>query len=105
MKCIQVESKNIVMEIDTGSAISCISYDFYKSKFYGLPLLRTNVVLSFYSGARIAPLGKIVPNVKFRDKCLPLDLFVVERGHHPLMGRQWIYELGLNASDLNCIFF
>lgn len=97
-----VEDINLSMEVDTGSAISCISDDCYRNNFNHCELKSTRLILKYYTGEIVKPLGKISVDVKFQNKCAKLDLYVVNKGKTNLIGRQWLHELGINFSFTNC---
>jgi hypothetical protein len=50
---IRVNNENIVMEIDTGAAVSIIPQELYETKLSHLPLSKSKVVLKTYSGERL----------------------------------------------------
>lgn len=59
---VQIENETIDIQLDTGSAISAISYSDYENNFNYLPIIKTNLNLRSYSGESIIPIGLI--NVK-----------------------------------------
>ncbi|CAK1598289.1 unnamed protein product [Parnassius mnemosyne] len=81
------------MEIDTGSAVSCISKATYNKYFYTRPMDKFDLVLKFYDGSRIKPLGIIKPEVRYGNITKHLELFVIDGGTTSLLGRQWLSEL------------
>lgn len=56
------------MKLDTGSALSIISYKDYKDHFDKLKLNCTLVILKTYTGEKIAPIGKLKVRVKCENK-------------------------------------
>ncbi|KAG7301015.1 hypothetical protein JYU34_015388 [Plutella xylostella] len=90
---INVDGHRLRMELDTGSAISCISKETYDSLFSNRQLESYNLVLKFYDGSRVRPLGLIKPNVKWGNITKQLELFVIEGGTTSLLGRHWLTEL------------
>ncbi|KAL4703449.1 hypothetical protein ACJJTC_010769 [Scirpophaga incertulas] len=52
---ILVENRELLMEVDTGSALSCISEKSSKNLFAHLPLESCSVTLRFYDGSKINP--------------------------------------------------
>ncbi|XP_022820908.1 uncharacterized protein K02A2.6-like [Spodoptera litura] len=83
------------MELDTGSAISSISKKTYDKLFNNRVIKPVNLVLIFYDGSNIRPLGVIRPKVQYKDKIKHLELFVIDGGTTSLLGRQWLIELGI----------
>lgn len=55
------------MELDTGSAISAISDNLANKYFSKLKLFHTTLVLKFYDGTLIKPLGYLFVKVRFKD--------------------------------------
>ncbi|KAL0820594.1 hypothetical protein ABMA28_006437 [Loxostege sticticalis] len=94
---IKVCDRLIKMEIDTGSALSCISESTYLQMFSELPLQTCNLSLRFYDGSRIKPLGVLEVNVKYGKICKHLELYVIENGTTNLLGRQWLTELEISV--------
>lgn len=92
-----VEESNVCMEIDTGSALSCISSQLYRDKFHHKPLLPCSLTLSFYDGSKIRPLGYIEVKVKYKNVTKILDLYVIDNGTTSLLGRQWLAELNIEV--------
>ncbi|XP_061708233.1 uncharacterized protein K02A2.6-like [Cydia pomonella] len=102
---LKVNNVNLVMEVDTGSAISCISYDCYSQLFPECPLKASNLNLCYYTDISVKPVGKILPSVQYNKKCKELDLYVMVNGKTSLLGRQWIKELGILpdlVKSVNC---
>lgn len=98
---ISVEGYNITMEIDTGSALSCVNKETYDLNFSHLPIKQSQITLSFYDGSIIKPLGYIEVLVNFRNKSKLLDLYVISNGTTSLLGRQWLTELKIDIPKFN----
>lgn len=88
-----VDDTYINMEIDTGSAVSCISKKTYNRYFSNRLIEPFNLVLKFYDGSNIKPVGVIRPKVQYKNKMKHLELFVIDGGTTSLLGRQWLSEL------------
>ncbi|XP_061723525.1 uncharacterized protein K02A2.6-like [Cydia pomonella] len=95
---INVHNKSLSMELDTGCAVSCISLELYQREFADLELNKSNVVLRYYTGELVKPLGVIKQLVNYRDRKSYLNLYVIKDGITLLLGRQWI--AALNILDL-----
>ncbi|CAK1602222.1 unnamed protein product [Parnassius mnemosyne] len=89
------------MEIDTGSALSCISKTTYEDTFNHLPLLPCDLALNFYDGTKIKPLGYCEVNVTYGRSSKVLDLYVINNGTTTLLGRQWLSELDISVPKFN----
>ncbi|XP_061152316.1 uncharacterized protein K02A2.6-like [Syngnathus typhle] len=88
------------MELDTGSALSIISFNDYKKMFPDTKLSRTSVKLKTYTGEKVAPLGKLKVKVKYRNQKCNLELFVLKEGGVPLFGRRWLRQIKLNWHEI-----
>ncbi|CAK1579538.1 unnamed protein product [Parnassius mnemosyne] len=101
-----VHGRDVQMECDTGSAVSCISYELYKQQFSNLKLNMCPLLLRYYTGEQVKPVGVIRPLVKYKDKEKHLDLYVIKNGKSILLGRQWLAELNIQLppfGSLNCL--
>lgn len=99
---VRVNNVLLPMEIDTGSAISCISSACYDKFFANYPLVKTDLSLRYYTGELVLPRGKILVSVNLNNVCKKLELYVVFKGKTSLLGRQWLKELGFNFSVATC---
>ncbi|XP_063635087.1 uncharacterized protein K02A2.6-like [Cydia splendana] len=90
-----VNSKSLLMEIDTGSAVTCISLEYYKKVFSNVPMENSDLNLIYYSGEVVTPEGKITPLVTYENISKYLELYIVRGGKTSLLGRQWLVELGI----------
>ncbi|XP_048480662.1 uncharacterized protein K02A2.6-like [Plutella xylostella] len=97
---LQVENKLFNFEVDTGSKISAISKNIYNKYFPNKKIVNKQLRLRSYTGDIIEPLGYITVHVTFERHSAKLDLYVIENGGPPLMGRSWIREL--NVTSIPC---
>ncbi|XP_045449691.1 uncharacterized protein K02A2.6-like [Melitaea cinxia] len=95
-----VQGYDLKMECDTGSAISCINYQLYQKMFSNLQIKPTKLVLRYYTGELVCPVGVIRPVVKYNNTKKILDLYIIENGNTVLLGRQWMAELNILVSNL-----
>lgn len=93
-----VEGKQVTFEVDTGASVSVCSEDFYNKNLSFCKLQPNDLSLSSYTNEPIVPIGKIKVNVSYQDFKDNLDLYVIKKGAHPLMGRNWLQVLGVNIS-------
>lgn len=61
-----VDRQMLLMEIDTGSALSCINKQVYDSYFSHLALKPCNLTLSFYDGTKTKPQGYLEVKVNYK---------------------------------------
>ena len=97
---IQICSKSVRMEIDTGSGVSIVE-NIYENNLTEFPLKQTDIKLKSYSGQKIEVVGQCKMPVKYgtaEQKFLPL---IVVKGNGPsLLGRNWLEELQLNWTEI-----
>ncbi|XP_052740894.1 uncharacterized protein K02A2.6-like [Bicyclus anynana] len=104
---LNIQGQDLTMECDTGSAVSCISYNLYKRKFSDLKLFNSKLQLRYYTGECISPVGLLKPLVRYGQTKKYLDLYVINNGKTSLLGRQWLIELNVRipsfVSSVNSI--
>lgn len=98
---VNINDKPLKMEVDTGSALSCISYSTYTKLFRDIPLKTCKLKLKFYDGSAVYPIGYLEINVEYRNKVKRLDLYVINKGSTSLLGRQWLSELCIEIPKLS----
>ena len=93
---VSINGRDIKMEVDTGAAIPILPSYLFKKHFAQLPLLKTDVKLKTYSGAKMIPEGIFEVNVAYGDQKQRLRLYVVDTPEPPLFGREWMYVIKLD---------
>lgn len=103
--CMTMIVQNIAlnMEIDTGSALSCINEITYRKYFSQLKVNPCQLKLKFYDGSETQPLGYLNVNVKYKNITKTLDLYVINSGTTTLLGRQWLSELSIDIPRVNVL--
>lgn len=84
-KNITIVGCNLLMEKDTGSAISCISKNCYDQLFTNYPLENSDLQLLYHTREIVRPLVIIEPHVSYGDTRKHLDIYiktVVTRTRH-----------------------
>ncbi len=94
---LKVENKSVNFEVDSGACVSVINEQCYENLFKSKELKQTNLVLSSYTNQPIKPLGKLSVRVQYQNVEKQLTLYVVTKGANPLMGRDWIRDLGVTV--------
>ena len=89
-------SKKVPMELDTGSSVSIVSEDVYRSVLGKYPLRKTDMNLKSYSGDRIMLLGQCEIPVKYEESEFTLPLLVAKGKRAALFGRNWLEVIPLN---------
>ncbi|CAG9126955.1 unnamed protein product [Plutella xylostella] len=97
---VKVENIFFKMEVDTGSALSCISKQSYLNHFKHVVLKQCELTLSFYDGSKIKPVGYLEVDVSYNGLTKKLDLYVIEGGTTALLGRQWLSELNITIPKI-----
>ncbi|KAK2183951.1 hypothetical protein NP493_291g03003 [Ridgeia piscesae] len=92
----EVENRELVMELDTGSAVSVTGEEKYHEQLWHVPLESTSLQLHTYTGETVKPLGVL----SFRDRCGErskyLQLYVMKGIGPTLFGREWLHSIRLN---------
>ena len=74
---VEIEGKELKMEVDTGAAVSLVSYETYCQLLPEIALSPSNVVLRTYSGELINVAGSCKVEVCHNGQKVVLDLIVV----------------------------
>lgn len=95
-------------EVDTGSAVSVCSEDFYNKHFKSEPLHKVNTVLKTYNSELIQPLGYFVAQIEHKEKTEMCNILVIPNGGRPLIGRDVLNKLNPNlksvfVNQLDCV--
>ena len=93
---LEIQGKPVVMEVDTGAAVSVISEETYKGLFSNLTLKEAPMGLKTYTGERIPVLGEVVVEVSYQQQNHQLSLIVVKGKGHNLFGRDWLMHFKLD---------
>ena len=93
---LEIQGKPVVMEADTGAAVSVISETTYKELFPNLTLKEVPMGLKTYTGERIPVLGEVVVEVSYQEQNRQLSLIVVKGKGHNLFGRDWLMHFKLD---------
>ena len=98
-----IEDVPIVMELDTGSGLSVISYETYCKYFDKITLQDTDCVMRSYSNQILNVKGKLQVSVSHNNQRENLDLYVVDNNGPALLGRQWLEKLKINWTEVVCV--
>ena len=92
---IMINGKYLVMEVDTGSSVTCISKaGFDKLNLTGCVLNKCNKALKVANGQVVRAVYKTEVSIRFRDIYQSeLDLYVVDSVFPTLLGRDWISKM------------
>ena len=81
------------MELDTGAAVTLVSYKTYEKLLSNKHLEKSTTQLTTYSGERIKVQGVVNVDVNCEGQQTTVPLFVVEGN---LFGRNWLQVYKLN---------
>ena len=101
----QVNGQDLKMEVDTGSAVSIISYAEYKAKF-GDPkgkLKDTSVKLKTYTGERVTPVGTVDVNIEYKGQTCTAPLYILSNEGTTLFGRDWLRRIKLDWHEIKTV--
>ncbi|XP_055604884.1 uncharacterized protein K02A2.6-like [Uranotaenia lowii] len=88
----KIDGRVLKMEIDTGSAVTVISYLMYNNLFRKIPLVHCNKKLAVVNGARLVIAGQILTEVFLNGFMEKARLIVLKNDNDfkPLIGRDWL---------------
>lgn len=95
---VMISGLALEFEIDSGSAVSVISENTYKSHFKQLPLTVTTKRLFSYTGENIKTIGVVSLPVSYNGRTQVLNVYVVCANGPPLLGRDFIREFDLELT-------
>ncbi len=97
---VQIEEKNLMLEIDTGAAVSIISETTRHSCFPKLTLKKSDIILKTYTDQPLNVMGELQVNVSYGDQRAQLPLIVVAGNGPNLMGRNWLKQIQLHWQSI-----
>ena len=99
----RVNSVEMVMELDTGAALSVISERTYQKMWpHGAPDLEPSTVsLHTYTGEQLEVLGSVSVQVEYKDQHECLPLLVVQGSGSSLLGCNWLQKLRLDWPEIH----
>lgn len=98
-----VNQRNVLMEIDTGAAVSIMSEVTYKKSFAHVPLGGSNVTLKTYTGQAIPVRGQFLAKVAYGNQTADLPLIVVKGNGPSLCGRNWLERIKLDWKTIKMV--
>ena len=73
-----LEGRPLVMELDTGSAVSIVSKEVYQEYLHHVPLKDTSLKLPTYTGEPVEPMGFCNVTVQYKGQSKELPIYVME---------------------------
>ena len=99
----EIDSHQLLMEVDTGAAYSLISDATFKEFWPDRRLEKSDVRLCTYSGEPIEVLGSLTVAVKYLKQESEEPLLVVKGTGPTLLGRNWMEHIRLDWQQINLI--
>lgn len=93
---VQINGKPLSMEVDTGAAVSLISYKRLKQVLPRIRVQKTTVVLRTYTSEVIPVRGEVQVNVTYGEQKKQLTLYVTRQDGPCLLGREWLTSIRLD---------
>ena len=97
---VEVQGKQLPMQLDTGTPVSIISSITKQKMFPAEELLNTSTILTTYTGEQMAVVGRMKMEVRCGEKGSSLFLYVVEGDGPSLLGRDWLRVLRLDWKSI-----
>ena len=94
-----LNGKQVAMEIDTGSAVSIMPESKFK-EISSEALQESTIKLCSYSGKQIGVKGEAMCNIEYEGKQYVLPIVVILGNGPTLLGRSWLQQIPLNWTKL-----
>ncbi|KAK9739143.1 hypothetical protein QE152_g9270 [Popillia japonica] len=89
----------VVMEMDSGAAVSLMGLIQFKEHFPHLQIRNTNIQLVSYCQMALKIKGVVTVSVSYEGRTKSLELYIVEGNKDALLGREWIRALKIQIPD------
>ncbi|XP_008487291.2 uncharacterized protein K02A2.6-like isoform X1 [Diaphorina citri] len=100
---IHIEDRQFCMEVDTGAALSSISYADYKALNIDNKIFKTNVQMKTYTGETIKPKGVCFVTCRYKRQTFVGKLYIINQDVDPIFGRDWIREISLDWAEIKLL--
>lgn len=96
-----IDSKILKMEVDTGSCVSVCAKEDFELHFANKRLRKSSLPLTVVSGEALKVMGKILVKVFVKGKQFHVNLHVINSNKRftPLLGRDWLNKILPNWRD------
>ncbi|XP_063362806.1 uncharacterized protein K02A2.6-like [Cydia amplana] len=105
VETVKINGRKLKFEIDTGSAVTVVSYITYKMHFKDVPLLPTKKRLVTYSGQHLQCKGSARSTVEYAGSTRALNVYVVNDDGPPLLGRDFIALFRLQLTPVQTVHY
>ena len=100
---VMIDKQQLLMEVDTGAAVSLVSEETYCHMWPQKSLQQATTVLRTYSGEQLSICGCMNVEFVYGHQQLTLPLLVIKGNGPSLLGRDWLSELKLNWREINTL--
>ncbi|KAL1446934.1 hypothetical protein WDU94_009845 [Cyamophila willieti] len=100
---VNLEGQPTHMEIDTGAALSSISYEDYKELNLSNRIFKTNIQMKTYTGEIIKPRGMCFVQCTYKNQEFVGKLIIISQRVDPIFGRDWIREVSLDWAEIKSV--
>ena len=90
---LEIDEVMVLMEVDTGAAVTLMSKETQKSLFPKVKLQKPKVRLQTYTAKQLSVLGVLTVQVVYRGYTGSHTLYVVQGNGPTLLGHDWIQRL------------
>ena len=98
-----VNNKRVIMGVDTGAAVSLISYKSCQKLFASVPLEKSTVKLSTFTAESIPVVGQMTLDVRYGSQGGAHQLYIVKGSGPSLLGRDWLQNICLNWASIKTL--
>jgi len=96
----ELNGQQVLMEVDTGAAVSLMSVVTQKQLFPNIKLMKSRTQLQTYTAESLAVLGTILVKVRYGSYVGTHTLYVVNGQGPTLLGRDWLMKIRLDWHSL-----
>ena len=100
----QLDGKRVIMEVNTGAAVSVMSSKSLNSLFPRAILQKTTVRLRTYMAKEMPVLGQISVDVRYGNYSGKHTLYVVKGDGPCLLGRDWLEHIQLDWASIKAVY-
>ncbi|XP_045483761.1 uncharacterized protein K02A2.6-like [Harmonia axyridis] len=100
---IKIEGKILIFEVDSGAAVSIMSYSMFKNFFPTLQIKKTDLKLVTYCKKVLDVVGYSRMGCIYETETHILNLYIVNTDRKPILGREWIRQLNIKLQNINQI--
>ena len=100
---VMIDKQQLIMELDTGAAVSLVSEETYHRLWPQKQLQQAATVLRTYSGEQLHVCGCMEVEVVYGHQLFTLPLLVIKGNGPSLFGRDWLSQIRLNWREINML--